>query len=51
MRNQIDPDWDGSATEQTSIHRVLLIEEFPRKLREESLKSCRKNSAGRNIVY
>ena len=22
--NQIDPDWDGSATEQTSIHRVLL---------------------------
>ena len=26
MRNQTDPEQDGTATEQTSIHRALFIE-------------------------
>ena len=24
IRNQTDPDWDGTVTEQTSIHRASL---------------------------
>ena len=27
IRNQTDPDQDGTVTEQTSVHRVLIIEQ------------------------
>ena len=26
IRKQTDPDWDGTATDQTSTHRLLIIE-------------------------